>query len=147
MAKPLRNDISIQGLENLTPGEGVQIDKDTKYEYASELSTDGVPLIDPGIGRTIAIRVFTYRINPGKKLPDDKQLIFNNHAKEIERFLWGDGLVPFEDAAPRVIIDKKKGFYQIFVPSKARQGVMFMEKPKNLSEVLQKNGKLDPKNK
>ena len=150
--KPLRNDIDIKGLENLKRGEGVDIGNNTKYEYGSELSTEGIPLIDPGQGKTLSIRAFTYKINPEKLrvFPTNKQLIFSNHAKEIERILWGDGLIPFDESPPRVIIDLKKGIYQILVPCEAKRGVLFMEKPKNLSTELAKqakNGKLDSQRK
>jgi|SRR3990167_1949890 len=130
--------VDVKGLENLKPGEGVE-----GYEYGSQLSTEGMPLIDPGIGKTISIRVFQFKMNPTKRrdFPMDRQLIFNAHAKQISTILWGDGLIPLETNAPRVIIDKKKGFYQIFVPCEAKRGVMFMDKPKNLTEELAKQAK------
>ena len=147
--KTLRNDINVEGLENLKPGTGVDVGDDTKYEYASTLKFDGVPVIDEGTGRTIAIRTFSFRMNPElKDFPTNKQSIFNNHAKQIETILWGDGLRPFDGAPPRVIIDSKNKAYHIFIPCEARGGVLFMDKPINLSEALAKeakNRKLDPK--
>lgn len=137
---------TIEGMENLKPGEGVQIDKDTKYEYGADLSTAGTPLIDPGTGKTLSIRVFTFKIDPNKLKEigkTDKQKIFNSNARQISTILWGDGLIPFDGASPRVIIDKKKGFYKIFVPCEAKRGVMFLEKPKNLAEELVTKGKLE----
>ena len=127
-------------MEDLKPGDGVQVG-DTKYEYGADLSTEGTPLIDPGVGKTVSIRVFQFKINPQKlkDFPADKQLIFNSHAKQISTILWGDGLIPFESINPRVIIDLKKGFYNIFVPCEAKRDVMFMEKPKNLSELVKGN--------
>ena len=127
-------------MEDLKPGDGVQVG-DTKYEYGADLSTEGTPLIDPGVGKTVSIRVFQFKINPQKlkDFPADKQLIFNSHAKQISTILWGDGLIPFESINPRVIIDLKKGFYNIFVPWEAKRDVMFMEKPKNLSELVKGN--------
>ena len=109
----------------LTAGEGVQIDDNTKYEYASELSTDGVPLIDPGGGPVNVIRVFNFKMNPDRKHFPGKQALFNTHAKQIETILWGDGLRPLENVGPRVIINSKGGFYQIFVPCEAAKGVVF----------------------
>ena len=129
----------------LTPGDGIQIDKDTKYEYASELATDGVPLIDPGGGPVNVIRVFAFKMNPEKKNFTNKQVVFNAHAKQIEVSLWGDGLRPLENVPPRVIMDSKKGFYRIFVPCQAAKGVIFSERDRN-PELLHKqltNGKLD----
>lgn len=147
MANPKEQNViraNIDGIENLKAGEGVKIAEDTKYEYGANLSAEGVPLIDPGTGKTISIRVFIFKIDPKKirNFPIDKQLLFNSHAKQISTILWGDGLIPFDGALPRVIINLKDGFYQIFVPCEARRGVMFMDKAKNLSEELAK-GKLE----
>ena len=127
-------------MEDLKQGDGVKVG-DTKYEYGADLSTEGTPLIDPGVGKTVSIRVFKFKINQKKlkDFPADKQLIFNSHAKQISTILWGDGLIPFESINPRVIIDLKKGFYNIFVPCEAKRDVMFMEKPKNLSELVKGN--------
>lgn len=142
--KPIKQYISTDG--ELTPGEGIQVDKDTKYEYASELSTDGVKLIDPGGGPVNTIRVFTFKKNPEVKHTLGKQAIFNSHAKQIETVLWGDGLRPLENVSPRVILNYKGGFYQIFVACEAAKGVLFSEKDRN-PELLHKqlNRKLDSK--
>ena len=138
--------VDIKGLENLKPGTGVQVDKDTKYEYGSQLETEGVPLIDPGGGPVNVIRVFTFKMNPEKKDFTNKQAIFSTHAKQIETILWGDGLRPLENVSPRVILNNKKGIYQIFVPCGASRGVIFSEKDRN-PELLHKQlkGKLDSK--
>lgn len=130
------NKINIEGLENLKPGEGVE-----GYEYGSNLETEGVPLIDPGTGKTISIRTFTFRMNPKTKDFSNKQEIFNSHAKQISTILWGDGLRPYEAANPRLIINKKKKMYQIFVPCEAKSGVLFLDKPRNLSEMMIKSRK------
>ena|SRR3990167_431269 len=142
--KPLTNHITTEG--ELTPGEGIRIDDDTKYEYASELATDGVKLIDPGGGPVNTIRVFTFKKNPEKKYLPSKQALFNSHAKQIEHILWGDGLRPLESVAPRVILNNKSGVYQIFVTCEAAKGVLFSEKDRN-PELLHKqlNRKLDSK--
>ena len=144
--KPLRNDIDIKGLEDLRPGTGVDVGDNTKYEYASELNTDGVPLIDPGGGQVVVIRVFRFSINPAMKHLPGKQALFSAHAKQIETILWGDGLRPLESNPPLVIINDRKGFYQIFVPCSAARGVIFSEKDRN-PQLLHKqlNGKLEPK--
>lgn len=136
--------IDIEG--ELKPGTGVDIGDNTKYEYASQLETDNVPLIDPGGGGVVVIRVFTFKMNPERKHFPGKQRLFNTHAKQIETILWGDGLRPLESNPPRVIINSKDGFYQIFVPCIAAKGVVFSEKDRN-PELLHKqlNGKLEPK--
>ncbi len=131
------NKISIEGdLENLKPGEGVE-----GYDYGADLQVEGVPLIDPGTGKTISIRTFTFRMNLTTKDFSDKQAIFNSHAKQISTILWGDGLIPYEAVSPRVVVDKKKKIYNIFVPCEAKRGVLFLEKPRNLSEELLKSSK------
>src|SRR3990167_3350177 len=130
--------VDVEGLENLKPGNGIE-----GYEYGSQLSVEGMPLIDPGEGKTVSIRVFEFKMNPRtiKNFPTDKQLIFNSHVTQISTILWGDGLRPLETNSPRVIIDKKKGFYKIFVPCEARFGVGFVDKPKNLTQELAKQAK------
>ena len=133
--------VNVEG--ELKPGIGID-----GYEYASQLETDSTPLIDPGGGGVVVIRVFTFKMKPDRQHFPGKQALFNAHAKEIERFLWGDGLRPLESNSPRVIINSKGGFYQIFVPCIAAKGVIFSEKDRN-PELLHKqiSGKLDPKTK
>ena len=150
MAKrePLKNIIDVEGLENLKPGTGIEVGDNTKYEYASELNTDGIPLIDPGGTSVAVIRVFTFKMNPDRKSLPGKQKLFSSHAKQIETILWGDGLRPLESNPPRVIIDNKKGIYRIFVSCLAAKGVIFSDRDRN-PELLHKqlNRKLDPKTK
>lgn len=152
MNKPLENHIDVEGLENLKAGEGIKVDKETKYDYVGDFQTEGAPLIDPGQGKSVMIRKLKFNIDPTKIkfVPKNKQQLFNDHAKFIERLLWGDGLIRLEGVNPRVIINKKRLFYEILVPCEARRGIMFMEKPHNLSQLLAKeakDGKLDPKTK
>lgn len=130
----------IKEMAELKPGEGVSIDDKTKYEYGADLHAEGTPLIDPAIGKTVSIRVFDFKMNPGivKRIPD-RQTLFNAHARQIKTILWADGLIPIEGIAPRVIINRKGGKYQIFIPCEARLNTMFAERPKSLSEQL-KNG-------
>lgn len=126
-------------LAELKPGNGVAVDDNTKYEYGANLDVEGMPLLDPGIGQTVTIRTFRFKMNPKVRNFPDKQTLFNSHAKQIKTILWGDGLIPLEEISPRVIIDIKRHRYQFFIPCKARREVLFMEKPKNLSEELLKN--------
>lgn len=134
----MNNKTTIEGdLKDLKPGTGIE-----GYEYGSNLETGGVPLIDPAVGKTISIRTFEFKMNPDQKVIrnfPDRQTLFNSHAKQIKTILWGDGLIPLEEISPRVIIDAKKHKYQFFIPCKARREVLFMEKPKNLSEELLKS--------
>ena len=132
-------------MAELKPGDGVDIG-DTKYEYGADLNAEGVPLRDPGTGQTVSIRTFDFKVNPQLKKIPDKQTLFNAHARQILTILWGDGLIPLEEVSPRVIIDKKNKFYRIFVPCMARKSVLFMEKPKNLSEELLKSNSTTRRN-
>ena len=138
--------IDIQDIEHLKPGEGVRLDDNTKYEFGADLESDKAAILDTGEGKSVVIRVFGFKMNPEVRGEIDKQNIFNAHSKQIATLLWGDGLRPLESVPPRVIIDGKKGTYQIFVPCEARSGVAFADKTRNLSEELlksSKNGKLD----
>ena len=86
------NTIDIDNLGELKPGTGIDVGDNTKYEYASELATDNVPLIDPGGSSVVVIRVFKFKMNPERKHFPGKQALFSSHAKQIETILWGDGL-------------------------------------------------------
>lgn len=127
-----------QEMADLKPGDGVVLDDKTKYDYGADLHTEGMRINDPGIGKTVSIRVFDFKMNPDPKVvfPTDKQILFNAHAKQITTIMWGDGLVPLEGVSPRVIINKKEHKYQIFVPCEAKSDVLFYDKPKSLNEVL-----------
>lgn len=127
------NVVDIEGLEDLKPGSGVN-----GYEYGMDLKTDGVRLEDEGIGKTVSIRTFHYKMNPElrKNFPADKQMLFNAHAQHIKTVLWGDGLVPLEGHHPRIMISKKKGVYAIIVPCEARVNVMWMEKAQTLQDIM-----------
>ena len=137
MAKRIEPTVRVEGdLTKLKPGEGVE-----GYEYASSLETEGVRLNDPSTGKTVSIRVFEFKMNPDavKNFPTDHQHLFNAHAKQIQTILWGDGLRPLDEFPPRVIIKKKERKYQIFVPCEARLNTMYIEKPGNLSKLINKN--------
>lgn len=134
--------IDVDGIDDLKPGEGIKIDEETKYEFGADLDADKAPIIDHGTGKIVAIRTFEFKMNPNlQKEVVDKQTLFNAHAKQIATLLWADGLVPLESVGPRVIIDKVKGMYQIFVPCEAKTGTVYADTPKNLSEELLKSHK------
>lgn len=124
---------TIEGMENLKAGEGIE-----GYEYASSLDTEGTQINDPALGQTRVIRGFEFKMNPEmiKYFPSDRQVLFNNHAKQMTTILWGDGLVPIEDIPPRVIINRKRRTYQIFIPCQAKRDTLFVDKPKSLQEQL-----------
>ena len=131
-------------MAELKPGNGVNLG-DIKYDYGADLHVKGMPLIDPETGKPISIRVFQFKMNPDPKVrknfPTDGQTIFNTHAKQIKTILWSDGLRPFEESSPRVTINKKKGFYQIFVPCEAQLHQLFIDNPQNLNKALTKKAR------
>lgn len=132
---------------DVTPGEGVQINKDTKYEYGATLDAEPAPLIDPATGKTLTIRSFIFAIPPQIKLsqfPRNKQQIFSDHAKLIRTMLWADGLVPYEgnrEIAPKVVINLKKREFRIIVVAQARSSTSFMETAGSLSNMLSSTAK------
>ncbi len=130
--------VNVEGnLDEFKGGEGIQISEDTKYEYASNLETPSIRLEDPGIGKTVLIRAFDFKINPNiKEIPLTKQEIFNHHARQIQTILWADGLKPLEDIAPRVILNEKDGFYHIFVSCEAKLSTVFADTPRPLNQQL-----------
>lgn len=96
----------------------------TKFEVPSEegkwegqeMQVNSEPLEDNGTGKKYLLRFFDFKINPdyrGQWI--DKQSLFNAHAQQIKVFLWRDGLIPNEDVPPRILLNKKKGTYQIVV--------------------------------
>lgn len=128
------NHITIEGdIDKLKKGSGVD-----GYEFGADLATEGVKIQDPGYGQTVTIRTFEFKMNPEiKPFPTDTQQLFNAHARQISTLLWADGLVPFEEVSPKVIINKRKKTYTIFVVAKPNASNMFIEKARNLSEHLQ----------
>lgn len=140
MAKRTIDKVNIENLKELKPGEGIQVDSETKYDTVGEFEAKSEPILDPGTGQEVLIRLFEFAMNPAiKDFPTDRQLLFNAHAKQIANTLWGDGLRPFDGAGPRVIIDAKKKIYRIFVPCEARTGLVFNKKATTLTKELAKS--------
>lgn len=102
-----------------------------------EVSVKSNPLIDPGTGPTVVLRIFEFQINP--QMPYNtrptNQVLFNTHAKQIRHLLWKDGLRPFDEGQglePRVQFSKRERKYRIIVPCEARFGQSFHEKARLL---------------
>lgn len=127
--------VSIDNADQLKAGGGIAIG-DTTYEYGANLETPTARLVDSGDGKSVLIRLFEFKMNPELKGDIDKQLLFNSHAKQIQTILWADGLKPFDEVSPRVIIDTVKGEYKIFISCVARSSTAFIEIPKLLSQAL-----------
>lgn len=107
--------------------------------------TDGVPMVDAGIGRPYVLKEYTFLINPGKvKELEEKgitvtnQEIFDNHWPQIRLNIWSEGLVAIQDSKypPRVVISKK--VYRIFIVCEPKFGRVVHDKPKTLQEVFKK---------
>lgn len=98
---------------------------------------DAVPLVDPGTGKTLVLRIFQFAFNPEfllkKNQVVNKQDIFNSHWHQMRIELWKDGLVPREDVDPRVVLGRKG--YRIFILSEPRLRTTVVEKPQTLQEI------------
>ena len=102
--------------------------------YGLDMETKSVPLIDPGTGRPYVLRTFEFVKNPEWKAKAiTKQELFNMHWRQIQALLWGDGLVPYEDANPRIVMSKKR--YRIFILCKPRLSTFVADRPQTLQEL------------
>lgn len=110
--------------------------------YGRQVETNSdVPLINDGTGKPYIIRQFLFAFSPdtlikirNKKIPvPTRQELFNSNWKQIQVMLWSDGLVPAQEAEPRMIIGKKK--YKIILLCEPRSKVMVAEKPRTLQEI------------
>lgn len=92
---------------------------------------------DEGHGAALVLRCFTFKANPEvfQHHQPTKQELFNHHLKGIEIALWRDGLTPFVDSEPRLIVNKEKGTYEIWVGARPMKGHMLHEKPQTLTEI------------
>ena len=104
--------------------------------YGQELATKSDPLIDAGTGKPLLVRVFDFKKNPEVKKYPSRQDVFNAHAKQIRDFLWKDGLRIIENHDPRFTFTKDG--YRIAILCEARLGVMWMDKPRTLQDILPK---------
>lgn len=112
--------------------------------YGQQLVSDDVPIVDAGEGRDIVLREFRFVMMPNAIIPT-KQMLFNAHWPYIRDRIWADGLEANEDHPPRVVIGKYA--YRIFIVCQLKTGLSgrqrhAKERPKNLSEILNKVDKL-----
>lgn len=72
--------------------------KDILWE-AQEAQTEGVRIVDPGVGKAVVLRHFLFKALPRPKwVPaPDKHQIVSQFKQAIEMSLWGDGLIIRED--------------------------------------------------
>lgn len=107
-----------------------------------EVEVTSDPLIDnANSGKTIVLRSFYFKADPTtlKQQKPTKQQIFDSHAKQIELMLWSDGLMPFKEVEPRLIVSKKRDEYKIFMACEARAGVGFDRNPTKLQDLTKIN--------
>lgn len=96
---------------------------------------------DEGHGKTIVVRSFDFKANPNafREYTPSKQELFNAHAKQIESYLWTDGLKVMPDVHPQIILSKKRDGYRIVVGAEPRQGQIItkrdMDKVQTLSQA------------
>lgn len=115
-------------------------DGEHKWE-GQELEVKSDPLIDPGSGQAVIIRVFEFEGNAEtlKRMKPTKQELFNSHIGQIKIMLWGDGLETFEGVEPKIVTSKKSDKYRIAIACKPRMGVSVSETPQTLQDLIHTN--------
>lgn len=71
---------------------------------AQKIETEGVQIIDPGVGKEVVLRHFFFKAQPMPKGTPrlDKHQIVSQFKRLIEMSLWGDGLIIREDKSLEV---------------------------------------------
>lgn len=93
---------------------------------------------DKGEGPAAVIRTFNFRANPEafhSRTPS-KQELFNAHAKQIEYFLYKDGLEVMYEVKPQLHLSKSRNGYRIIVAATPRKGFLLHERPQTLTEIV-----------
>jgi len=92
---------------------------------------------DTGSGKKVIVRVFDFKANPEafKHQTPSKQALFNSHAKEIELFLWKDGLVVMQEVKPQLKLSKDRTHYRIVVGAEPRFGQQIYDVAHTLKEL------------
>lgn len=125
------NQTSEQAIAGL--GKSFDVQTDTEGWQGQEITSKSTPLIDPGVGKAVVLRVFSFYKNPeftAKGL--SQQEIFNMHWKQISVLLWGDGLRPREDVQPKVVSEGQT--YKIFITCEPRR--VMADNVRNLQDYL-----------
>ena len=102
-----------------------------------EVHSDAKLEDDQGSGKKVIIRVFDFKANPEsfKHQTPSKQALFNSHAKEIELFLWKDGLVVMPEVKPQLKLSKSRTHYRIVVGAEPRMGQQIYDVAHTLKEL------------
>ena len=130
-----------------TKHKGSKFQIDDKHRWTGqELSVNSnIPLVDEGKGKPYIVRQFEFAFNPEavnkikqKKIPaPTRQELFNYHWRQIQTELWKDGLVAYQGAEPRMMIDKRK--YKIILLCEPRFRIMVAETPNTLQDLFKPN--------
>lgn len=129
--------------DNGSLGESFSIHDENKHKWeGQEVQVNSDPIIDPGTGETVLMRVFDFGANPEnlKRDKPTKQQIFDSHIKQIQTMLWSDGLEPMKELNPLIQVSKKKEKYRIILWCRARSGVTWADSPLNLRDIIKTNG-------
>ena len=118
-------------------GQAFGVKTEKEGWYGNELQTKPTLMVDPGTGKALILRTFEFAKNPEFKTKAiTKQELFNMHWRQIRVMLWGYGLVPNEDAEPRIVIDKDK--YRIFILCQPKLNTFVADKLKTLQDIFKK---------
>lgn len=95
---------------------------------------------DVGEGEAVILRCFIFQMNLEKpelfiERQPTKQDLFNSHLRGIEMALYKDGMKIYDAVAPRIIFDKEKFQYSIFVAARPMRGYILQERPQTLTEI------------
>lgn len=117
---------------------GLSLASDLQWKVTQgEVHSDTKLEEDVGVGRKIVIRSFDFKANPEafRLHTPEKQELFNAHARQIEEFLWRDGLLRVEEVSPKLLISKDKTGYRIIVGATNRLGAYFDDKAQTLTDI------------
>lgn len=120
------------GAGDNSPVKDIQWDA-KQTEAHSELTLEA----DQGDGRAVIVRNFDFKMNPEtwREHQPTKQELLNSHLRQIEILLMKDGLKPFTETEPRVMISKNQQFYRIVVGAEPMKGWLLHDRPKTLSQL------------
>lgn len=116
-------------------GSPFEVTKDGETYQGREVAVKSEPLIDSGTGKKLYLRNFVFHKNPAYK---DRKLtnqeIFNLHWREMERFMWGDGLIPYKEIEARVTHTGNR--YVISIVCEPRLGISSFDTAYTLQQFL-----------
>ena len=125
-------------------GNAFDIDTGSEKWKAQEISTQSVPLVDPGTGKPYIIRSFTFRFSPmvmqqikQRKIPvPSDQDLFNSVWPQIRVMLWGDGLIAVQEKELPPKLKIKSKTFTVIIVCEPRLGHTIIAKHKSLNDYL-----------